>query len=234
MLLLQAGVIMLPILGGIKQYYDNVEWSTHFHACFAFCGIVQCKSPSRKQPFQLEVSAILVEAKDPRAVVILRCWDCHSFKLSQDNLCIKFITNLVIYYHPFIHIHKIYSISILFFSKFPIQEPIHIKSRRKTWASNLFSLKQKQPARFSNRILVWRDQSNIYFPPKNIFPQQFKDFAAQDDFQLLCGRDAASMRQLAGYGFGLPLSRVYAQLLGFWKFMGAIVCMCIFIFIDIS
>lgn len=68
-------------------------------------------------------------------------------------------------------------------------------------------------------ILVWRDQSNIYFPPRNIFPQQFKDFAAQDDFQLLCGRDAASMRQLAGYGFGLPLSRVYAQLLGFWKFM---------------
>lgn len=37
---------------------------------------------------------------------------------------------------------------------------------------------------------------------------------AQDDFQLLCGRDAASMRQLAGYGFGLPLSRVYAQCLG--------------------
>ena len=77
---------------------------------------------------------------------------------------------------------------------------------------------------------MWRDQSNIYFPPRNIFPQQFKDFAAQDDFQLLCGRDAASMRQLAGYGFGLPLSRVYAQLLGFWKFMGAILCMCIFIY----
>eukprot|EP00434_Breviolum_minutum_P012120 symbB.v1.2.010686.t1/scaffold685.1/size172784/4 len=36
----------------------------------------------------------------------------------------------------------------------------------------------------------------------------------KDDFQLLCGRDAASMRQLAGYGFGLPLSRVYAQYFG--------------------
>lgn len=36
----------------------------------------------------------------------------------------------------------------------------------------------------------------------------------KDDFQLLCGRDQASMRQLAGYGFGLPLSRVYAQYFG--------------------
>ena len=54
----------------------------------------------------------------------------------------------------------------------------------------------------------------------------------QDDFQLLCGRDAASMRQLAGYGFGLPLSRVYAQqLCCYMKFMRggfAIVCMCIY------
>eukprot|EP00913_Durusdinium_trenchii_P033521 g31382.t1 len=38
--------------------------------------------------------------------------------------------------------------------------------------------------------------------------------SVDDDFQLLCGRDAASMRQLAGYGFGLPLSRVYAQYFG--------------------
>ncbi|CAK9044321.1 unnamed protein product [Durusdinium trenchii] len=40
------------------------------------------------------------------------------------------------------------------------------------------------------------------------------DVQPKDDFQLLCGRDAASMRQLAGYGFGLPLSRVYAQYFG--------------------
>ncbi|CAE7763626.1 BCKDK, partial [Symbiodinium pilosum] len=32
----------------------------------------------------------------------------------------------------------------------------------------------------------------------------------KDDFDTLCGRDPASMRRLAGYGFGLPLSRVYA------------------------
>mmetsp|Transcript_2523 Transcript_2523/g.8445 ORF Transcript_2523/g.8445 Transcript_2523/m.8445 type:complete len:383 (+) Transcript_2523:62-1210(+) len=30
----------------------------------------------------------------------------------------------------------------------------------------------------------------------------------------LCGQDASSFRQIAGYGFGLPLSRVYAQYFG--------------------
>merc|ERR1712048_1490632 len=30
----------------------------------------------------------------------------------------------------------------------------------------------------------------------------------------LCGQDASSLRQIAGYGFGLPLSRVYAQYFG--------------------
>eukprot|EP00930_Biecheleria_cincta_P057776 TRINITY_DN43655_c0_g1_i1.p1 TRINITY_DN43655_c0_g1~~TRINITY_DN43655_c0_g1_i1.p1 ORF type:complete len:377 (-),score=71.79 TRINITY_DN43655_c0_g1_i1:449-1579(-) len=37
---------------------------------------------------------------------------------------------------------------------------------------------------------------------------------ADDDLSALCGQDVASSRQLAGYGFGLPLSRVYAQYFG--------------------
>ncbi|CAJ1436534.1 unnamed protein product [Effrenium voratum] len=36
----------------------------------------------------------------------------------------------------------------------------------------------------------------------------------QDDFQGLCGLDPASTRRLSGYGFGLPLSRVYARYFG--------------------
>lgn len=145
-------------------------------------------------------------------------------------MCIKFITNLVIYHHPFIHIHKIYSLSI-FFQQISNSKSQSTSRRKDVY---LFNLRKETTCKvFLMGILVWRDQSNIYFPPRNIFPQQFKDFAAQDDFQLLCGRDAASMRQLAGYGFGLPLSRVYAQLLGFWKFMmgGDSVYVCNYIYV---
>ncbi|CAJ1347386.1 unnamed protein product [Effrenium voratum] len=38
--------------------------------------------------------------------------------------------------------------------------------------------------------------------------------APKDDFQGLCGLDPASTRRLSGYGFGLPLSRVYARYFG--------------------
>lgn len=37
---------------------------------------------------------------------------------------------------------------------------------------------------------------------------------ADADLAALCGQDTASSRQMAGYGFGLPLSRVYAQYFG--------------------
>lgn len=35
-----------------------------------------------------------------------------------------------------------------------------------------------------------------------------------DELSGLCGQDGTSLRQMAGYGFGLPLSRVYAQYFG--------------------
>merc|ERR1711979_14436 len=38
--------------------------------------------------------------------------------------------------------------------------------------------------------------------------------ADDSTFAGLCGQDARSMRQMAGYGFGLPLSRVYARYFG--------------------
>lgn len=38
--------------------------------------------------------------------------------------------------------------------------------------------------------------------------------SANDTFSGLCGQDPSSMRQLAGYGFGIPLSRVYAKYFG--------------------
>lgn len=111
---------MLPTLGGLNNttvMLSDLPIIMHVVLCGIFLRQI---AKSETTLSAIEVSAILVEAKDPRAVVIFAAETANSFKLSLENLCVKFITNLVIYRHPFIHIHKIYSLSIFFFSKFPI------------------------------------------------------------------------------------------------------------------